>query len=182
MTREKQWRNCRGTGVRTVLPGKLNVKTRPQLGYISLFNILWFSIGCYFLRFSGCFPVILFFCIDVHIRIHYNISICFLVLATGLATVASGLHSTKFSPWIKPLVTPLVRLQLSLKLYQYIDPAENPFSTGGHKSYVAKFGCGATLLSWKRQNTITFSVDLDANEFHHKRGMSICLKTCIGMN
>ena len=61
----------------------------------------WFLVGCFF-RLSLCFPVISGLSIDINIRIHYHFSTFFRLLA-------GGPHSAKFpTPWLKPLVTPLV--------------------------------------------------------------------------
>jgi len=59
-----------------------------------------FSVGCWFLRFSG--GVAFFASKDIrNIRIHYRFLTFFWVLASGLPTVASGPTSAKFYPhWL----------------------------------------------------------------------------------
>jgi len=38
-----------------IVPGRLNVKTRPHFAYISVLALFWISVGCCFLRFSENF-------------------------------------------------------------------------------------------------------------------------------
>jgi len=89
----RQLRSGRGRQVCEPPPGKINVKIEPPLG---LYFAIWFSFGfqnvVVFLCFSGCFPVIWHFSIDIHIRIHYHFLTFFWVLTSR------GPPSATFSP------------------------------------------------------------------------------------
>ena len=81
------WQGCEPSH-----PAKLNVKTGPLSSlYFGIYYSFYFSRLLFFLRFSGCFPVISGFCIAVQYRICYCFSTIFWVLA-------SRLPSAKFPP------------------------------------------------------------------------------------
>jgi len=100
---------------RIATPGKLNVKTGSHIAYISVLVFFWFSVGCcFYCVFRSIFRWYRVLSIAIHIRILHHFSSFYWVLA-----VAHGPLSTKFPPWLKPLVTPL--LAYCEKLVMIID-------------------------------------------------------------
>ena len=104
-TGQQQWRNWRGCKGANLPLSKLNVKTGPDLAYISVFSILSVLAGCccfvFFGSFLDCFPVISGFSIETYIRTHFLFSTFFWVLL-------SGPLSAMFRTLTETLVTPLV--------------------------------------------------------------------------
>jgi len=116
-TQERNWR--RGSEANHI-PSKLNVKTWPLPSLKFGFSFLLVCSRLLFFAFFGVFFGDLGFNVAIHMRIHHHFSSFFWVLTSGPTAVANGPLSAKCFPWLKPLVTPLVRQTIIFQSWRLI--------------------------------------------------------------